>query len=146
MKEAPHDIQMPQQAKSSQMSASINKGKKKIQDPKLFGDLKMGKNLRPCLVPSIFQNPDFQIFYNPKSRIQEFPCTCLVAPKIKKSQITYCLIPMQKHACCCFFQPSTLLLLPCKPQAIVLTRKHACKPQSTVHNVDMEATVNSSQF
>ena len=45
MKEAPHDIQMPQQSKSSQMSASINKGKKKIQDPKLFGDLKMGKNL-----------------------------------------------------------------------------------------------------
>jgi hypothetical protein len=43
MKEAPHDIQMPQLAKSSQMSASINKGKKKIQDPKLIGDLKMGK-------------------------------------------------------------------------------------------------------
>ena len=44
-KKPPHDIQMPQQAKSSQMSASINKGKKKIQDAKLIEDLKMGKNL-----------------------------------------------------------------------------------------------------
>ena len=46
MKEAPHDIQMRQQAKSSQMSASINKGKKKIQDAKLIEDLKMEKKTK----------------------------------------------------------------------------------------------------
>lgn len=44
-KEGPHHNQMPQQAKSSQMSASINKGKKKIQDAKLTEDLKMGKKI-----------------------------------------------------------------------------------------------------
>ena len=90
--------------------------------------------VRSCLVPSIFQNPDFQIFYNPKSRIQEFPCTCLVAPKIQ--EIPNHILP-HPHVEACM-----LLLLPAINVA-------ASSMQATGHRFDtqacMQATVNSSQ-